>query len=334
MAPDVLDRSWIAVDARADSEQDASPGQLFSGEEDKMRFRLGTFAGIVALGGPSLVALVGLVGSAGCGGDGSSGSAALTPPADGVYPIQFEAATHAGLPTCTNALSGTVGYVAPPAAGSGLFECELANWLALPCNVTNAGDVAYAPNGTSGTSTLLTCTAGTWTAVALPQGPQGATGATGPAGPMGPQGPAGAPGAAGTQTQVGAARGGNNLLSNGAQNFIDYVGSFTAKSTGACVATVESFISGVTTSDAELDVVANVGSGAECGGNDPPCLANALTDTGCAFPAANDEAISCTDTAGVPVTAGQTVQLGCFVGTGSAFVGGLENCTVTWVCSD
>jgi hypothetical protein len=102
-------------------------------------------------------------------------------PKDGVYSIQTEAATHAGLPTCTAALDGTVGYVAAP---PGLFECSAADWTQITCTRTNAGDVAYGASGSSGTNTLLACSEGTWMPVALPQGPQG------DAGPPGPQGDA------------------------------------------------------------------------------------------------------------------------------------------------
>jgi hypothetical protein len=117
---------------------------------------------------------IALLVSAGCGGGGPGSSTASSTllPTDGVYSIQLEAATQKGLPNCTSALNGTVGYVASPPS---LFECSGNNWCQIGCTTGNAGDVAYGANDTSGTKMLLACSGGTWAPVALPQGPQRGT---------------------------------------------------------------------------------------------------------------------------------------------------------------
>jgi hypothetical protein len=318
-----------------------------------MKLTMRALAGIVTASG------VAILGSAGCSNPSQESAPTAAQPVNGVYAIQIESATHAGLPTCTAALNGTVAYVAPPASQSGLYECAFLNWVALPCGALNAGDVAYGPGGTAGTGTLLACEAGAWTPVALPPGPQGdagATGATGPQGPAGATGATGSPGAAGATgpagatgatgaagatgpagsggSQVGEIQGGAIALSsNESEPFFDFAGSFTVESTGTCLLTAASFLSGLTSSSSveELSIVVNVGTGPECGFT--PCTTNPFTaDQGCTFPPPSGLASSCTDTASLPVTAGQTVQVGCLIDAGG-LTGGVEECTVSWVCS-
>jgi len=136
-----------------------------------------------------------IFGTAGCGGHPSPGTAS-----EPEYSIQVQAATQAGLPNCTSALNGTVGFVTSPAA---LYECQSDSWCKIACNASNAGETAYA----SGTSTLVACSGGNWSAIALPRGATGATGATGPmgaTGATGTQGPAGVNGANGMTGATGA----------------------------------------------------------------------------------------------------------------------------------
>ena len=311
--------------------------------------QLGTFARITASG-------ISLIVSVGCGD--ASPRSRPEPQAGVAYPITIQAATHAGLPTCTSALAGTIGYVPPPAAGSGLFECTGSNWIAVQCNTQNAGALAYGPSGTTGTPVLLNCSAGAWQNVTLPQGPQGPTGpqgaqgptgsqgpqgSTGPQGPQGPTGPqgamgaTGATGAAGSSAQVGETTTGSVILTGDGKSdqFVNFgTQSLTVQSTGTCLITANAFVSGIpTTSLEELSVVVNIGgSGPQCV-DSPPCSFNPFSnELGCVFPPPEGEASSCSDTASLAVTAGQTIQAGCLVTT-SGVTGGVVDCAMSWVCT-
>jgi hypothetical protein len=77
--------------------------------------------------------------------------------------VTIEAATVAGLPTCTAKLAGTVAYVT---STSTLYSCSSNQWRAIACNTSNAGDVAYA----SKSQTLLACVAKKWTPISVPEG--------------------------------------------------------------------------------------------------------------------------------------------------------------------
>jgi hypothetical protein len=178
----------------------ATKEMLGSGELRYERRARETVMKLAALAGPIGGCGIALVASVGCGdaGPGSSSSPTTAVPTDGVYKVQLETSSSAGLPVCN---SSTAGETAIVTASSSLETCIYGFWVPIPCLV--GGAVAY----DSDTDTLFACTENPsggpalWTQITLPQGPPGPAGSQGP---PGVDGEAGAPGATGPQGATGA----------------------------------------------------------------------------------------------------------------------------------
>ena len=144
--------------------------------------------------------------------------AAPTPGSVVVYDVSLKAQTPAELPP--SCVSGTTAAVVSPPS---LWSCIARKWIEIPCSTLVGGAVAYA----SATNTLLACSAGQWTVIALPDaGPPGEPGAPGAPGSQGDAGATSliqltteAPGdrcpAGGQRVDVGLDRDGNGVLAPG-----------------------------------------------------------------------------------------------------------------------